>query len=81
MAAYCIPWTIMQYKTFWNDGHKKLGYPLGPQMVNADSICLSYGRIVRGHTHQALCYLGLANGVLMLLSPQSTCNAYERIWI
>lgn len=35
MAASAIPATIMQYKVFWNDDSKKVGFKIGGQIIGA----------------------------------------------
>jgi hypothetical protein len=81
MVKYCIPWVVMQYKTFWNEDHKKLGYPLGPQVVNAVLAPLTLYACVSDTSYvETLIKLSgiwsIANFLLMTLSPEASCDAY-----
>lgn len=71
----------MQYKTFWNDDAKKIGYPLGPQMVGAilapASLFACVTDVSYAGTLIKLCAIWLiANGFICTLLPDAACDAY-----
>jgi hypothetical protein len=71
----------MQYKTFWNEDHKKIGYPLGPQMVNAVLAPITlYACLTDAPFADTMIKLAalwsVANGVLMTIATEASCEAY-----
>lgn len=71
----------MQYKTFWNEDHKKLGYKLEPQFVGAVLAPLTlYACLKKTSFADTMVKLMaiwiIANGLLMTLSPQTACEGY-----
>lgn len=71
----------MQYKTFWNEDHKKVGYPLGPQSVAAVLAPLTLYACASdasfAGTMIKICAVWyLANGVLFTLFPSAACDGY-----
>lgn len=71
----------MQYKTFWNEDHKKLGYKLEPQFVGAVLAPLTLYACLKNTSYadtmvKLMAIWSIANGLICTLSPQSACEGY-----
>lgn len=81
MAASAIPTSVMQYKVFWNEDHKKVGFKIGAQVIGAvlgplKFYSCSTNQPFADTVIKATAIFAVSSGLYQILFPEKSAEGY-----